>query len=606
MPVINQNWYNLNSVRGYPVDDGARGEDDAGGLIPPGLLVDCRLRFPETAGRYAFIGALSVSAHLVTAIFLAADEPACPVVTEASGSLAGVPIAAVSLTKPLEAGRHYPVESLYPGTGGWVVFGDGVEDPYSGRFSSVRQSQILPRCARPYRLLPIPAIGKEFVSGPLTGLVRILGGADIEVVRKQRVVHGQPRDCLVVRLADDLNRNVLQLYAGPCAGRPETRTCARPGLELINTVGPDCDGNVNIEFRHARVTPFMTGGGLTVDIGVGLADACPPPYVPDMQGRLPGEFLDLCSSESLSLASESVSLDSSMESSLSESQQLHDCTGLPFEDGFDQLRLHPSWSLLLGTMLFEADDSPEEAFGQFILRQTTEELYTLMPAPLAPPHDVLAPGEAARRHATDVYAVGTAPAAVRPIGGNAPLAPLQFAAPLGYIVEPVDRSIVLHDTSRRNVLVWDDCGYDYTLDLTCRTHLKMKSGTHMNGGIILNYRHGTALVRPQYHLLLANASDNAFGLWYYNGTNLSKMVDVTMPVPWLIKPDLWYEVVGRTRLGTTGKVVIEATLRGIEQPNMPVANISVAVANYLPADGKFGLGTNQAQCLFSFFELRTT
>lgn len=297
------NFYALNGVRGYPIDDAALGEDDAGRLVPPGLLVDCRLRFPDTAGRYAFLGALSATPGLVTAIFMASDAPARPASGEAAAAETAVPIAAVTVQKPLDAWRHYPVDALYPGTGGWVVFGEGVEEPYSGRFSSVRQGQILARCARPYRPLPVPSIGKEFVSGPLTGLVKVLGGADIEVLKGQRTVRGRPTDCLIVRLVDDLNRNVLQLYAGPCAGRPESYTCPKPGLELLNEVGPDCAGNLTIDFRNVAAVPLAGGGGVTLDLGVGLADACAGgKYLPGPDGQLPGEYEDLCSSEFLAVS----------------------------------------------------------------------------------------------------------------------------------------------------------------------------------------------------------------------------------------------------------------------------------------------------------------
>jgi hypothetical protein len=575
MAVIGQDWYDLNGSRGYPVDDGALGEDDAGRPIPPGLLVDCRLHFPDSAGRYAFIGALSSTPGLVTAIFLAADEPARPLATEAGGAPTAVPIASITLARPIDVGRHYPVQPLYPGAGGWIVLGPGIEEPYTGKFSSVRQSQLLARCTRSFRTPPIPSIGKEFVAGPLTGLVRVLGGADIEVILGTRPIRGVPRDCLIVRLADDLNRNVLQTYAGPCAGRPEGHTCARPGLELLNTVGPDCAGNLEIEFRGIVASPLAGGGGVVLDLGVGLADACVRgKYVPDDLGRLPGEFVDLCSSESLSLPSEAASESLTSSSDLSESVHSLDCVGLPFGDGFDDPDLRPGWQLEIGAWEFATDDSPEEEYGRVEVA-----------APAAP-------------------AAAQAPIPPRQVGWVVPTPSLQPAVPLGEDVARIDRALTLVDASRRNVFIWDDCGYDYSLGLACRTHVKLRPGAQMNGGLVINYHRVGVGLRPHYYYLAISATVNSFELWYYNGTNLSRLAGIGMPSPWLIRPGFWYEIAATTRLGPAGRAVIGGTLRAVEQADMPQASLSLAVADYMPADGKFGLATDRAAALFSFFELK--
>jgi hypothetical protein len=562
MPATNHNFYNLNGVRGYPVDDAALGVDDVGQPIPPAILVDCRLRFPEAAGRYAFIGGLTSAPGLATIIFLASDEPAQPTLPDASGAPTAVPIAAITVPKPFDYGRHYPIEALYPGTGGWVVFGPGAETIYSGRFSSVRQSQLLARCARPYRPPPIPSVGKEFVAGPLTGLVRILGGADIEVSRAMRKIRGRDTECLVFRLADDLGRNVLTYYAGPCAGRPESRTCPRPALEAINGVSPDCAGNIEIEFRNALAAPFVGGGGITLDVATGLIDACAPPFLPDPDGRLPGTYDDLCSSESVAL-SESLSL------GVPDTGDPLTAIGLPYQDAFDAPALAPAWQTALGMASLAASDSPSEEGGM-----TT---------------DPAVPGD------------------VGQIGWRAPLPPFHFVQPTGTGGgTPIDRAVSLNDVSRRNVLLWDDPGYTYSLGLTCRTQLQMIAGLQTNGGVVINYHQVGAELRPAYHLVLANATTNSFELLYYNGTNLTTMTGIALPEPWLLAPDVWYEIAVTTRLGATGQVVIEGTLRDPAHADLAPASLSLAVNNYLPASGKFGLGTDRARCRFAFFALQET
>jgi len=55
MAIRNQNWYNLQSTRRYPLDDISTGVDDAGAFIREDIIVDCHIRFPNTLGEYLYI-----------------------------------------------------------------------------------------------------------------------------------------------------------------------------------------------------------------------------------------------------------------------------------------------------------------------------------------------------------------------------------------------------------------------------------------------------------------------------------------------------------------------------------------------------------------------
>lgn len=292
----NRDWYNSNATRAYPLDDAATARDDAGREVPGQVLVDCRIRFPSALGRYACLAGLTVGPGIVTALFAATGTPA-RVPAGADPAPAGdfIPLAAVSVPRPVASYRHYPLQGLAPGVGGWAVFGRGVDEPYSGRLSTPAQGLLLPRCAAPYRQPPVGGLGRLFAGNPLTGVVTLLGGTDLEVARAVRTVDGVEVDAIVIRLADSLNRNVLALYAGPCGGRPESYTCPRPPLERINAVGPDCAGDLTLDFRGVRVAPFRDGGGLALDFSRGLAETCTEAdRLPDATGRLPAEHTDDC------------------------------------------------------------------------------------------------------------------------------------------------------------------------------------------------------------------------------------------------------------------------------------------------------------------------
>jgi hypothetical protein len=360
MGVRGNNWYNLQSTRRYPLDDRATGTGDDGTRIKDDVLVDCQLRFPNTYGEYAYISGITITERLVTVTILAASSP-----TATTGF---IPLAAVSLVKPVQRHTYYPITALQPGVGGFLVFGD-VEERLNVRFTTPQQGLLLPKCAAAYQPLPIPTLRKLGRSVGLAGLVRILPGSDIAVSREIHEINGQAHAAMVFRLTQSIaTRNVLEVYRGPCDNRPESRTCDKEGIEFINGVGPDCDGNIDIIFVGLTPAPYTTcatdaqAAGVTLDQSVGIDEVCAP--------RTPGRFAgrDYCepssesslSSASLSEESESASSDSGSETS--ESLSSESCTALPFTRTFDAATAR-GFDVVQGAFTFESLDSPDEEAG---------------------------------------------------------------------------------------------------------------------------------------------------------------------------------------------------------------------------------------------------
>lgn len=286
MPVRNQNWYDLQEGRRYPLDDLSTGIDDAGEPIADNIIVDCHLRFPESYGSRAFISAITVSDNLVSVIISAASA--------ADAAAVFKPIAAVSIAKPVQLGTNQPVQPLMRGVAGWVAFGSGIGEKFQGRYSSPIQTVISPRCARPYRDLPIPTLGKINLESALSGVVKILGRTPVTATYEIVEVDTQQVPAIVFRLTGDLVAyNPLKEYGGPCKGRPESGTCAKPGLQNINGVQPDCDGNIQISADGFTIIPFAAtggscGGGFDLITDRGLSAACNDSAGPPRRPR------DLC------------------------------------------------------------------------------------------------------------------------------------------------------------------------------------------------------------------------------------------------------------------------------------------------------------------------
>ena len=329
MGVRNLEFYDRNEARQYPLSDEATARSDDGTRLPSWLLTDVHLRFPSTAGRRAMLGALTVSRRLITATFLACEDP------ESVESF--VPIAAVTLTKPVQPYRQYPVTALYPGTYGWVVMGRVATDSsetaqeFTGKFTLPAQSILLPAAARAYAPQPVQDVAKYGTNAQLTGLVQLLGGNDIEIVKECREVplyppgEGTPacsedtqaREVIVIRLRERVagladQANVFDTYRGPCGRRPESQNCGDPEpIEFLAGVQPDCCGNIDVVLRgcasltrieetalvdeNGDVVESTDACGIIINCGTGLSEAClSPDRLPDQDGNLPNEHENEC------------------------------------------------------------------------------------------------------------------------------------------------------------------------------------------------------------------------------------------------------------------------------------------------------------------------
>jgi hypothetical protein len=355
--IRNHNWYNLNSTRAYPLDDNSTGVSDIGTHLRNNIIVDCSIRYPQTIGRYLYISSLSVTENLVTVTFLAsdtaealglyADEKTTPVFT---------PVAAVTLARPIDVYRHYAVDAMYPGVGGWVVFGTGIDEDYMGKFSLPDQTLLAPHASRWYRDLPIPSLRKLHHLTPLTGLVTILGSQNVEVVKESRYVQNAFRDVLVVRLNDKLDRGLFKQFIGECGIRPESRNCDPPGIELINNAAPDCNGNIDIEFKGRVLTYPYEGSseGLTVNVGIGMADVCADDDLPDPDGG-PKDLCDFTGG----LDPDPLVLLASVLTPTVLSDTTDDCSTLPHCESFDDLTAD-KFVTKNGVFNFRVDESPDE------------------------------------------------------------------------------------------------------------------------------------------------------------------------------------------------------------------------------------------------------
>ena len=143
MAIRNQEWYNLNETRDYPLSDNASALSNAGVRIPQGIISDIKIRWPSWAGKYAFLGSVSVTSGAVSVTVLSSQD-----LSNTGESY--VPILALSVPlADLESYRQYAFEAQYPGAFGYLVFGEGLLNNYTGLFSSPEQSLLTSRSRYP-------------------------------------------------------------------------------------------------------------------------------------------------------------------------------------------------------------------------------------------------------------------------------------------------------------------------------------------------------------------------------------------------------------------------------------------------------------------------
>lgn len=386
MATRNLAWAASNETRFFPFDDGATLVDNARKRPPAQLVADLKVLSPDTYGRYLYVGAISVTPMVVTVIVMAST----------ARDTIGQPIASISQRLPIT--KHYPY-ALSPqaaGVGGWISFGDLDDLEYQGRFTLPSQSLLSPLAARGYKCPPIDSV-RSVGGNPLRGLVKLSGGNDVTITRECREVpdHAvdghhesycgdeelgtQVRDVLVFRLRNKVGdeRNVFEIYAGPCSKRPATRTCGDPQpVEFVGATAPDCAGNITVNLLgcldvlavRELVTvdedgdPVLTedATGVILACGLGLEDACiSDSRLPDSEGKLPSEYDDLC--ESVSSLSESEDGDEGGEGGEGEAPPFEfdeDEASLSFQESISEdFDVTDDWVLRFGSFVSD-DDAP--------------------------------------------------------------------------------------------------------------------------------------------------------------------------------------------------------------------------------------------------------
>jgi len=551
MAIRNQNWYNLQSTRRYPLDDISTGVDDAGAFIREDIIVDCNIQFPRSLGQFMYVQGITVSAQLVTVVFGCAENI----------TAAGTTVAAISLVRPVDSYVNYSITGLVPGISGWIVFGPGIETPFSGRYTTTKQTLINPRNAKPYAPLPISSLSKINNQAPLTDIVNLVASdpvtATYELVRNKETNTQHP--AIVFRLNQGLitnspDYNPLSLFLGPCSQRPESGTCPKPPIESINGIQPDCDGNIVIEFPDFPALSFEDCGGLDMLGDVGLVEVCQ-----QLQPKRPKEFTDFCCEPT----GENVTTYPNVSEfpPVGESGQLYVDyelnTVYRWENG-----AYVQTEIVIDEYCWP---NPADQIDIFI-DETREKEYPCLVLPLCSDFSSCFSNTEFEARAGQFEQTETlAPAVCADCAGNDPVA--------GLTTHYTAASL---SVSGFNIYILRNCATDWAYGRTMSADFKITAnGVERNGGIIINYNQEVVLGQTvtTYAAVLVDVMRARVRVVRFNNAQLIE----ELSVPFNAKTNTWYNLTVAANLnGDNIAISFTATsLDGAESAN-GIVNITAA------------------------------
>lgn len=547
MPIRNQNWYDLQASRRYPLDERSTGLDDAGQFIHDDILVDCHIRFPEPLGQYMFVQGITVSPNIVTVVFGVAVDLA---------DTAPTSVAAISLPRNTPQNVNHSVVPLVAGVAGWIAFGPGLDEEFVGRYSTPLQTLISQRCARPYRPLPISSLGKLNVATSLTGIVTLSAQNPVtatyipKTAANALTVENTPVDSILFQLEGETQAfNPLKEFLGTCGQRPESGTCPRPPIATINGISPDCNGNIDLVFNGVSAAVFENCGGVAVTSDTGLADAC---AAGDERRRPPPQ---------------------------------DECT--PGSESADDI----IWYDPPTALPFEVPDvvSSESVDEDAVLAECAT-------MPLCRDFTTGAAADFAVREGLFVFESVSAP---------------EVCNPPSYLVATPENELTNHyvytaaNIAGRNLSLFKNCASDWAINRTVTAELQITAtGLQRNGGVLFNYIRGNAGLGIPTRYLVATLDANAakLRLLRFNGSNFVNEYSA----PFSVVVGAWYRVSATpVAIQSEGAVLVNIAAAAVDDSVSPVS-FSLLVAQYGDPIGLAGLFSAASYTRFNKFTIENT
>ena len=258
-----QDWFNLNSLRSYPLDYNSPVVSGDGFILPDSLIVDCMV-VAQAASFQPYLSSIHFSGSVVTAVFF-------DLVSNQDAFMAQASISEDYTTANIISLGSVPVS-------GRVTFGE------LGGLSVWSKSgiHIFPSASNSLINHCFMACG-----APVVGQVGIAASGSLAISVSPQVVNGITTYNIIFYLTDPNN------YVGPCQPAQTLCDCFFQPIKKINTVSPDANGNINLVVDPALGIGFVitsAPGNIILSFSDTIANACNTTQtLPFSDGRLPSE-----------------------------------------------------------------------------------------------------------------------------------------------------------------------------------------------------------------------------------------------------------------------------------------------------------------------------
>ena len=221
---MNNQWYNENENRMYPVSELVSGTDDSGANLLTGILCDLSVAGPVNLLTGAYLSML----------VLTPDMLSISIASPAGGLVVG------TWPRPVTPYEPYALEPVAGGTTGYAVFGMLAADLPTGRymFSGPTQSGLDQRALR---MLEAASVGSVARYG--SAATKLKGIVQLQI--SQNLTWRYEGGVIKLGLVDKVQSD----FVGPCDKSGVLDQCGLPPLRTMNGVQGDVNGVITLEVR---------------------------------------------------------------------------------------------------------------------------------------------------------------------------------------------------------------------------------------------------------------------------------------------------------------------------------------------------------------------
>ena len=367
--------------------------------------------------------------------------------------------------------------------------------------------------------------------------MQLLAGNDLQIETSSVIIDGITTDAIVLQLTATASDNTLQKYIGPCGVRPESGNCGTPGIETIGGVSPDCDGNIDIIFRQLVVGEFPECNSIAA--GMVLDQGVALADVCAARIVIDHGGTDLCADSSIPAEPSIPGSEGSLPSDSSETGSESSVIVICAELPFIDCfagGIHEDWVLKSGSYNLTTLANPD----------TPEECC------------------------------------------------------VGSLSVCDDSGLRLYNLTRYNLMVWNSCGYTTAVGQTITTDVRLTSGIHANGGILLNRKDSSGATPARHWIAGIDATDNKAKLWRLSTSGLL-IEESTVSLP-SVSFTKWYRLtVVVTEVGANVAIALNVALA--ENPGVSLAAFTLSTSLYGTPDGKHGVATDKAVAVFDYWSI---